>query len=66
MCSTVGYSVQFNITFRLVLRGLKSYSAIRVFHKLYAVNKNGNTGQERLIRSHSLARFCFELSVNSN
>ena len=24
------------------------------------------TGQERLIRSHSLARFCFELSGNSN
>ena len=25
-----------------------------------------NTGRERLIRSHSLARFCFELSGNSN
>ena len=24
------------------------------------------TGQERLIQSHSLARFCFELSGNSN
>ena len=24
------------------------------------------TGQERLIRSHSSARFCFELSGNSN
>ena len=26
----------------------------------------GNTGRERLIRSHSSARFCFELSGNSN
>ena len=25
-----------------------------------------DTGRERLIRSHSLARFCFELSGNSN
>ena len=25
-----------------------------------------STGQERLIRSHSSARFCFELSGNSN
>ena len=25
-----------------------------------------NTGRERLIRSHSSARFCFELSGNSN
>ena len=25
-----------------------------------------STGQARLIRSHSLARFCFELSGNSN
>ena len=25
-----------------------------------------STGRERLIRSHSLARFCFELSGNSN
>ena len=25
-----------------------------------------HTGRERLIRSHSLARFCFELSGNSN
>ena len=25
-----------------------------------------NTGWERLIRSHSSARFCFELSGNSN
>ena len=25
-----------------------------------------NTGRERLIRSHSSARFCFELSRNSN
>ena len=25
-----------------------------------------NTGQARLIRSHSSARFCFELSGNSN
>ena len=25
-----------------------------------------NTGQARLIRSHSLARFCFELSRNLN
>ena len=24
------------------------------------------TGREQLIRSHSLARFCFELSGNSN
>ena len=27
---------------------------------------NANTGREWLIRSHSLARFCFELSGNSN
>ena len=27
---------------------------------------NGNTGRERLIRSHSSARFSFELSGNSN
>ena len=27
---------------------------------------NENTGRERLIRSHSSARFCFELSGNSN
>ena len=27
---------------------------------------NGYTGRERLIRSHSSARFCFELSGNSN
>ena len=26
----------------------------------------GSTGRERLIRSHSSARFCFELSGNSN
>ena len=26
----------------------------------------GCTGQERLIRSHSSARFCFEISGNSN
>ena len=26
----------------------------------------GDTGQERLIRSHSSARFCFELSGNLN
>ena len=25
-----------------------------------------DTGQERLIQSHSAARFCFELSGNSN
>ena len=27
---------------------------------------NGTTGRARLIRSHSSARFCFELSGNSN
>ena len=27
---------------------------------------SGDTGRERLIRSHSSARFCFELSGNSN
>ena len=27
---------------------------------------NGGTGRERLIRSLSSARFCFELSGNSN
>ena len=27
---------------------------------------NSDTGRERLIRSHSSARFCFELSGNSN
>ena len=43
--------------------GLKAYSVIRVIYKLYAVNKNGNTGREQLIRSHSSARFCFKLSV---
>ena len=29
-------------------------------------DNNDNTGRERLIRSHSSARFCFELSGNSN
>ena len=28
--------------------------------------KNFTTGRERLIRSHSSTRFCFELSGNSN
>ena len=28
--------------------------------------QNSDTGRERLIRSHSSARFCFELSGNSN
>ena len=28
--------------------------------------RQGITGRERLIRSHSSARFCFELSGNSN
>ena len=31
----------------------------------YKCDENG-TGRERLIRSHSSARFCFELSGNSN
>ena len=31
-----------------------------------AVEENGDTGRERLIRSHSSARFSFELSGNSN
>ena len=30
------------------------------------MSQHPNTGQERLIRSHSLARFCFKLSGNSN
>ena len=30
------------------------------------VNLQEHTGWERLIRSHSSARFCFELSGNSN
>ena len=29
-------------------------------------HRNTITGRERLIRSHSSARFCFELSGNSN
>ena len=40
---------------------------------VYRTNNKGNcvhcfafTGRERLIRSHSSARFCFELSGNSN
>ena len=28
--------------------------------------KFGSTGRERLIRSHSSTKFCFELSENSN
>ena len=35
--------------------------AARVFVREFV-----NTGRERLIRSHSSARFCFELSGNSN
>ena len=31
-----------------------------------SLNRELNTGRERLIRSHSSARFCFELSGNSN
>ena len=30
------------------------------------LTRNSGTGRERLIRSHSSARFCFELSGNSN
>ena len=30
------------------------------------VNTSNTTGREWLIRSHSSARFCFELSGNSN
>ena len=41
-------------------------------HKVMMLNNpvsvkfKGDTGRERLIRSHSSARFCFELSGNSN
>ena len=34
--------------------------------KIFHFNGSFNTGRERLIRSHSSARFCFELSGNSN
>ena len=32
----------------------------------YFANFRADTGRARLIRSHSSARFCFELSGNSN
>ena len=35
-------------------------------HDQFIKVRNNNTVRERLIRSHSSARFCFELSGNSN
>ena len=36
------------------------------FDRCLQINLHKYTGRERLIRSHSSARFCFELSGNSN
>ena len=36
------------------------------FHWRECPTKKPDTGRERLILSHSSARFCFELSGNSN
>ena len=40
---------------------------MKLFRTISAeIQFNLHTGQERLIRSHSSTRFCFELSGNSN
>ena len=36
------------------------------FSFFFSLSVSAITGRERLIRSHSSARFCFELSGNSN
>ena len=57
-----------NITFsQLRLRELIIFVAISCVGLLLSMRvTNRLTGRERLIRSHSSARFCFELSGNSN
>ena len=42
------------------------FHRIRLAHVSFGYLVKTNTGRERLIRSHSSARFCFELSGNSN
>ena len=41
-------------------------SILFIVEENFEKDKSCNTGRERLIRSHSSARFCFELSRNSN
>ena len=41
-------------------------SEVSKVHCTECKRMNGTTGQEWLIRSHLSARFCFELSGNSN
>ena len=42
-----------------------SYMTV-IYGKFLAIRTSYFTGRERLIRSHSSARFCFKLSGNSN
>ena len=56
----------------LTVEGVGTFTYIYIYIYIYIkVQKsntfyNHHTGRERLIRSHSSARFCFELSGNSN
>ena len=48
---------------------MNNLKIIRKYRRAWFINitqKYFFTGRERLIRSHSSARFCFELSGNSN
>ena len=42
------------------------HQILRSLNIIFLEHYHATTGRERLIRSHSSARFCFELSGNSN
>ena len=48
------------------LAAQQQIGSMNVLRMVQILTPNNATGRERLIRSHSSARFCFELSGNSN
>ena len=63
------YSIVFhtsNMPFDLLLIVQYLAPSTPLTSKSYSIYNVDSTGRERLIRSHSSARFCFELSGNSN
>ena len=61
MCVYTNYQITEHLCFVA-----SKFSSVKTFNLNFVRIYKFHTGRERLIRSHSSARFCFELSGNLN
>ena len=64
--SGVEINIAFNVTGILIFTQNIGQDLVSQYTKSCGQNGKTCTGRARLIRSHSSARFCFEISGNSN